>query len=154
MKRGRGISTFLVKCIVVAFFCLLIATYGCTSLRLLADHDQKTEEYVTNLQKKVQSFLTKLESSPQAPESHFSKCSESYEQFKNDISSIRVRVKALSQNELTQEQIEILANTLKEFRELHEKKGFMNPSVVVSFETKVNEIFINILKFEIAKKRG
>lgn len=147
------------------FFILAIvfALGGCT-VKLVASYDEVTDKSVTSLQKKVETFLVGLESKDGLPECSYENNVKFYEEAKVDLSAIQVRAAAIPKNELTNQQIKLLRDSLDSLELLHklkDKKSKEKDSLQCISKDEVeplriafNSSFTAILKLELAKKRG
>lgn len=73
--------------------------------------------------------------------------------MKIDVSAIHVRAAAISQNELTVEQLRLLEDSLNKLEQLH-KIGCPSTEQMNALKTAFNSSFTAILKLQLAKKRG
>jgi hypothetical protein len=139
--------------IVVASSALLSA---CT-IRLISSYDEQTDKSVTELQRKFETLFVKLEGLKTPPECTYPKNKEFYDQAKVDISAIKVRVDAIPQNEISQEQARLLQESIESLEKLHQAKGndrCFEPDEFKALRNAFKSSFTAILKLELAKKRG
>lgn len=142
---------------------LLLGMSGCT-VKLIASYDETTDQNVTALQRKMETFLTELETKDGLPECSYSNNAEFYTQAKVDLSAIKVRVDAIPKNEITAEQIALLASSLNDLQALHQLKDkktttegelrCLSSDEIKALRSAFNVSFTAILKLELAKKRG
>jgi hypothetical protein len=142
---------------------LLLAVSGCT-VKLIASYDETTDQNVTALQRKMETFLTELETKDGLPECSYSNNSAFYTQAKVDLSAIKVRVDAIPNNDITAEQIALLAGSLQDLQSLHQLKDkntttqgalkCISIDEIKALRSAFNASFTAILKLELAKKRG
>ncbi len=139
---------------------MLVALSGCT-VKLISNYDEQTDKEVTAFQKKVESFLVKLEGLDGSPECTYDYHKSFYEDAKVEVSSIQVRAAALPQNAITTEQVDLLSRSLGSLEELHKgkiKKGIgkncISKDEIQPLRESFNTSFTAILKLELAKKRG
>lgn len=78
---------------------LVLAISGCGTVRLVAGYDEAFEKGVTDLQKKVEAILTKIERQPSKPSSTYD--SKDYENLREDLNVLRTRAAAWDKNEVT-----------------------------------------------------
>lgn len=82
------------------WLCLLVLSLsGCGTVRLVAGYDDAIEKGVTDLQKKVEAILTKIEHKPSKPDSSYD--AKDYEKLREDLNVLRTRAAAWDKNELT-----------------------------------------------------
>jgi hypothetical protein len=106
MRRGVG---FRKRRCLVQLTCLLfgIGLAGCVSVKLVADYDQQTDQSVSELQRKCETFLTYLERNAGKPEAQYDANKKFYDGARIDLSAIRVRAAAIPKNELTLRQLDL-----------------------------------------------
>lgn len=142
---------------------LLLAMSGCT-VKLIASYDETTDQNVTALQRKMETFLTELETKDGLPECSYSNNSAFYTEAKVDLSAIKVRVDAIPNNDITAEQIVLLTSSLNDLQALHQLKDkktttegelkCVSSDEIKALRSAFNASFTAILKLELAKKRG
>jgi low affinity Fe/Cu permease len=127
-----------------------LAVWGCMSVRLIADYDQKIDEGVTALQRKTEAFLIKLERTCQTPEGAYAQHVSFYDEAKVDLSALQVRADAIALNKLTSEQLKGLRDSFEKIEAQH-KQGLT--SILVAETRKIlNSHFTAILTLEVGKK--
>ncbi|MDR7523209.1 MAG: hypothetical protein QN168_12185 [Armatimonadota bacterium] len=157
LRRSQA-SAGLRRFPVVILALLAAAALGlsaCTA-ELIAQHDEATVRSVTDLLRKVDSFLIKLERVLETPagadDARYEKHVAFYDEVRVDLNLIRVRAKALPRNERTVRQIDDLEAALKNFEDLH-RQG-LNRQVVTTARGIITQAIEAILKAEFAKRRG
>jgi len=139
----------------ISFYLILILlfTFSACSVRLIADYDETTDNEVTQLQKKVDTFLISLERMIGVDnEAAYSKNTKFYDEIRVDLSAIQVRAKARVNNEITLRQIEEIKKSLDALEQLH-RLGFQKVEEIKPLRDAFNESFSAILKLELAKKK-
>ncbi|MBI4634082.1 MAG: hypothetical protein HY742_09360 [Deltaproteobacteria bacterium] len=136
----------------LASLLLVVALAGCASIRLIADYDEQIDKSVSELQRKCETFLTGLERNVGKPEAGHDTNTKFYDEAKVDLSAIRVRAAAISKNEITLKQLDLLADSLDKLEQLH--KGGLRREQIKPLRSAFNASFTAILKLELAKKRG
>ena len=129
---------------------VLVAAIGC-SIRLISEYDKKIDDGVTELQKKTEAFLIKMERIAETPEGAYTKHIGFYDEVKVDLSLLKVRADAIAQNDLTSKQISLLQDSFKSLEEQH-KKG-LKAVMIESIRQSLNTQFTAILKLEVSKER-
>lgn len=135
----------------MVFVCVLALT-GC-SIKLISSYDERTDQAVTALQKKVETFFVKVGSQVGLPECTYDNHTKFYHETKVDISAIEMRARAIPQNEITIEQVQLLKSSLDSLEKLHKIDCLSGGSVTV-LQSNFNIHLTAILKLELAKKRG
>ncbi|PKM20221.1 MAG: hypothetical protein CVV11_01515 [Gammaproteobacteria bacterium HGW-Gammaproteobacteria-15] len=131
----------------------LLLTLSACSVKLISSYDEKTDNAVTALQQNVEMFFVTVESQAGLPECAYSNHISFYQQSKVAVSSIAVRAKAIPDNDITVEQVELLKNSLNMLQQLHQL-GCFTPGQVENLRTSFNSSITAILKLELAKRRG
>ena len=134
----------------MAIFCVILLT-GC--VKFIATYDPKTDAAVTELQRKFETFFVELESQVGTDEASYKNHIEFYKEVKVDISAIKMRASAIPQNEITLRQVSLLEENFKHLEETH-RDGILDIEVVKVPRDDFNTALSNILKLELAKKRG
>ena len=143
-QYSRILSIFLL--------CTLMVLFGC-SIKLISSYDETTDKTVTALQKKVESFFVTVESQEGLPECEYNNHKKFYDEVKVEISAIEVRARAIPNNEITIEQVELLKDSLNKLESLH-KISCLSKDQIEILRIAFNSSFTAILKLEFAKKRG
>ena len=131
--------------------CWLVLS-GCT-VKLIADYDQKTDEAITQLQRKFETFFLNLESKVGTNEASYDNHLQFYKEIKVDVSAIKLRASAIPKNEITLNQVSLLEENIGLLEEVH-KEGIVDIDVVKVPRDDFNTALTNILKLELAKRRG
>lgn len=131
--------------------CLILLT-GCT-VKLIADYDSKTDEAVTELQRKFETFFVNLESQVGTEEADYENHVQFYKDVKVDVSAIRLRASAIPKNEITLKQVSFLEENIKLLEDTH-KEGIAHIDVIKVPRDDFNTALSSILKLELAKRRG
>ena len=137
---------------------LLVAALvsGCP-VQFISLYDEQTDKAVTALQRKVDSFLVRLEGQSKPPECSHENHRRFYEEARVDLSGIQVRAGAIPQNEKTVEQLALLASSLGSLEKLHRLKSpqaaCMDADELAPLRINFNTSFTAILKLELTKKR-
>ncbi len=140
------------KLIISIILYTLLISWSCT-VKLISSYDEKTDNAVTELHKKVETFFVTLESQEGLPECKYENHQDFYRDVKVSISAIEVRARAIPKNELTIEQIELLNDSLYKLEQLH-KIDCLTAELIKPLRILFNTSFTAILKLELAKKRG
>jgi hypothetical protein len=125
---------------------------GCT-VKLISTYDEKTDIAVSDLQKRMETFFLSLESLEGLPECAYENHTEFYKDVKVSVSAIDVRVRAIPDNEITIQQIELLKENIQLLEQLH-KMSCLSKAQIDPLRMSFNSGFTAILKLELAKKRG
>ena len=127
--------------------------FGCIRrvylVQLIADYNKKIDDGVTDLQKKTDTFLVKLEREPEP----YSKHTDFYDDATVQLSLLKTRADAIALNSQTSKQIDELKASFTEM-EANDKKGNLRPATIPTVQDALDKQFTAILKLEEAKKRG
>lgn len=132
---------------------ILIFVAGCTQIQLIANYDEKTDSAVTELQRAFETFFVELEDEIGTPQASYENHKQFYKSIRIDISAIKLRVAAQPKNEITLELINLLEQNVNILRDLH-IGGIDSIDLVNVAKGDFNVALTNILKLELAKKRG
>lgn len=152
---------------------LLIVTFlsGCSQIKLVSDYDERIDQGVTDIQKKVEAILTKIERSASDPSSTYA--ASDYSSIKEELNVLITRAESMDKNELTVKQLYTLGYALLEsppiapeslkikppikdgsLEKRHQLKEPFKPEDMRDLRSLIGVNFRSILKFELAKKRG
>jgi hypothetical protein len=131
---------------------LPIIALGC-SVKFIADYDEATDKLVTELQRKMEYFFLDLEYKFGTPDAEYENYIEFYKEIKTDLKLLELRASALPQNEITIKQVKLVQKNLLLFEEIH-IEGLDDMIFIEEPRKDFTIAFINILKLELAKKRG
>lgn len=140
------------RLIVLLYLLVALVFSGCT-VKLIADYDETIDKSTAEIQKKVETFLTKLERAVGISAADYSQHVAFYDEVRVDLSSLKVRAAAIPQNTITEQQIDLLTENWSNLEKLH-IIGFKNKEEIVPLRRNFNQAFTQILKLELAKKRG
>jgi hypothetical protein len=134
-------------------FLVGIALLGGCTVKLISDYDEQTDKALTALQRKMETFFVDLEDKIGTEEADYRYYEDFYDEVKVDISAIRLRASALPKNEITLKQVTLLEENIQLLEEVH-KEGIVAVEVIQPIRDDFNTALSNILRLELAKKRG
>lgn len=135
-----------------AVFLLAFGLNACT-VQYVSRYDEATERSITSIQRTVEGLLQSIESRLGTPEADYENFAETYEQLHVDAALLNTRAQAIELNSITAEQSALLIGWLENLESLH-KTGFPNvPEVLLIPKQQASQIFVAMLRFELAKKR-
>jgi hypothetical protein len=129
-----------------------LAGLGC-QIKLVADYDEITDRSVTALQREFELFFIDVERNLYTPDAGHENYVGFYDEVRAELSVIRVRAAARPKNEITVEQLDLVAQNVDNLEELH-KLGFDSPEELEPLRAAFQQSFQAILTLELAKKRG
>jgi hypothetical protein len=134
---------------------LMAVSLGCT-VKLIADYDEIIDKTATDLQGKIETFLTRMERTAGTSEGEYDNNTAFYDEIKGVLSSMKVRARAIPKNELTVQHIELIEENIENLRKLHEKqkeKG-LTKTYIDPARTALNTQFTALITLQNALKRG
>jgi len=149
---GRHAAALLRRVSQLTVLAALLAGLGC-QIKLVADYDEVTDQSVTALQREFERFFIDIERNLYTPEADHSNYIEFYDEVRAELNVIRVRAAARPKNEITVEQLDLVAQNVDNLEELH-KLGFEGPEELQPLRAAFQQSFQAILTLELAKKRG
>lgn len=147
MSEFRG-SIWLLCCQLA----LLCAFAGCTSIRLISDHDEQVVQVASEIHWKIETHLVFLERYLDVDASKYEHNIEFYDEIRVDLRSLRVRVAAQPKSGISVQQIDLMLRNVDLLEQIHQQGISANDLVPLraAFETATTAI----LTLELAKKRG
>ena len=151
INRNRSRLAFLF----VLFPLFFLIASGC-SVKLISDYDEVIDKSVTELQKKVEAFLIKMEGSAGSSEGEYINNRSFYNEARVEISAMRLRAEAIPENNITVQHINEIEKNIENLRMLHEKRGQkgLTKDLIEPVRAIINIQFKAMLTLEFAKKHG
>ena len=134
------------------YLSLLTFLLSSCAVQYVSRYDEVTERSITKIQRNVEGLFQKIERSLGAPEAAYEHFESTYEQLHVDAAMLSSRAQAIDNNSITAEQSKLLIAWLENLEELH-KTGFTNAGMLAITRQQGEQIFVAMLKFELAKKR-
>lgn len=123
---------------------------GC-AVQYVSRYDEATEQAITSIQRNLEGLFQSIERNLGTPDAAHENFVSTYEQLHVDAVMLSSRAQAIDLNSITAEQSKLLITWLANLEELH-KTGFNIGMLTVS-RAQAEQIFVAMLKFELAKKR-
>jgi hypothetical protein len=135
---------------------ILLATAACTHVQLVSNYDEITDQSATELQKKIESFVHKMEATAGTPAGTYSSNAAVYDDFRTDLSSLEIRARAFDLNSGTIKIIESIRTNVDNLENLHKTGGArgLRKEIAEPALSALNIQFTALIKAELAKKRG
>ncbi|UCC84278.1 MAG: hypothetical protein JSW46_04940 [Gemmatimonadota bacterium] len=149
---GRDTARVLRRALQLTVVAVTLAGLGC-QIKLVADYDEITDRSVTALQREFELFFIDVERNLYTPDAVYDNYIGFYDEVRAELSVIRVRAAARPKNEITVEQLDLVAQNVDNLEELH-KLGFESPEELEPLRAAFQQSFQAILTLELAKKRG
>ncbi len=131
---------------------LLLNVMSC-SMTLNSLYDPEMDHGATSLQKKMDSFLTKLERHTGQPQSDYSWNATFYDDYVVELRSLLLRAQSHANNEATVKRLTLMMDNLQQLRLAHEA-GSLAPSTLQDTRALFNQSWQAIIEQEISKRRG
>jgi hypothetical protein len=137
----------------ILFCCLaMLVLAGCTTVQYVSRYDAATEAQINKIQQQVETLFSRIEKNLGKPEADYKLYVDAYSQLHIDANILYTRAQAIDLNRITVEQSAELIQWLKGMEELH-KTGIVSADLLSIPRTQAQQIFVAMLKFELAKKR-
>ncbi len=130
---------------------LVLFASGCT-VQYVSRYDEATEQSITGIQRSVETLLQSIQQNLGTPDAAYENYTSTYEKLHVDAALLQTRAQAIDLNSITAEQSELLIGWLGNLEDLH-KTGFTDGGMLTVVRTQGQQIFVAMLKFELAKKR-
>lgn len=134
----------------VYWLVLLCWLGGCASITT-PPYDRATEEALVQFQRELEDMLITLEKAVGTPAADHAVFVPRYQTLEVALSSLTVRQRARVNNEIMVEQLELFADSLANFEEVH-RLGIQDPAVVGVARSLFNSSLTGILRLELQKK--
>ncbi|MGE5604920.1 MAG: hypothetical protein ACM3YE_04420 [Bacteroidota bacterium] len=135
---------------------LLITLIAGCSVKLISDYDQLIDQYATQLQGEIETFLIKMERSAGTPEGGYAGNMGFYDRIQGTLTTLLLRAETIAEDGTVAEQIVLLQKNLENLRRLHEGQGEKGLTKELAGPMRVafNTQFKAIIKLQNALKRG
>jgi hypothetical protein len=130
---------------------LLLAT-GC-QITLVSSYDEQIDHSATELQKRLDGFLTGLVREAGTPAADYAANAAFYDDYAVELRALRLRAASQPQNTITVQQVDLMLDSLENLRALHEA-GPVSEDTAASLRDLFSQSWRAILTLELAKKRG
>lgn len=141
------------KQLLLMFFLTLISFQSCTSIQLISDYDEITDQTVNSLQEKVSTYFVKLDRTVGTDDGLYEKYMDDFDKMKIDLNTLEIRVAAFEKNEIMQKNVENLKKMISNLESLH-KIGFNDSEQIAALKQPFNSSFTAMTKLLFALKRG
>ncbi len=137
----------------ILFCCFaLLALASCTTAQYVSRYDAATEAQINKIQQQVETLFSQIEKNLGKPEAGYKYYGDAYSQLHIDANILHTRAQAIDLNRITVEQSGELIQWINGMEEFH-KTGISSSDVLLIPRTQAQQIFVAMLKFELAKKR-
>jgi hypothetical protein len=126
---------------------------GCSRVTLISAYDEQIDHSASELQQRMDAFLTMLADKEGTPEASYEANRDFYSDYGVGIRAVKVRALAQPKNSITVQQLDLMSNSLEELRKAHEDAP-ISAEAVPTFRDLFNQAWGAIIALEMAKKRG
>ncbi len=134
--------------ITVLFFIFL---YSCSSVRLIQEYDEITDQKLTALQEKMARFFVKMERQIGFPESKYENYIEFYDDVKTELNVLEVRSRAIPKSDIVQQQLKSVQSQITNLEKLH-KLGFNSYEELIPIRNALDNSFAAIIQLQMSLK--
>jgi hypothetical protein len=140
-------KTYLFSISALLFFIL----YSCSSVRLIQEYDEITDQKLTALQEKTARFFVKMERQIGFPESDYEKYIDFYDDVKTELSVLEVRSRAIPKSDIVQQQLKSVQSQVSNLEKLH-KLGFNSYEELIPIRNALDNSFAAIIQLQMSLK--
>jgi hypothetical protein len=133
------------------FSALTLWFVSCTSVRLIQDYDEITDNRITALQEKTSRFFVKMERHFMEPQAVYEKNMEFYEEVKVDLNVLEVRNRAMPKSDLTVQQLQSVQKQFDSLEKLH-KLGIKSYEELVPARQAIESSFSAMMQLQMSLK--
>lgn len=124
------------------------------SVQLVSHYDARTDQSISSIRAKLTRLFFELEEQQgNKPDCTYENHSEQYKQLWVDLELMAMRERTKSNNDKTEEMVEILDEGLKKLQKTHQK-GCLNRLQIKFINKSLSGMLDSILRVEVAKLRG
>jgi hypothetical protein len=131
---------------------LVFLALGC-QVELITRYDEQIDRSGTELQQRMDAFLTKLASHPAARETTYTANEEFYDNYQVALRAMLLRAQSQPKNARTEQQLGLMLQNVDQLRAAHQA-GRLDPAAVGAFRDLFNQGWRAVITLELAKKRG
>lgn len=152
LERNSGVSAFRFQWYGWFLACLLLGLSGC-QVTLISTYDPEMDKGATTLQKKMDAFLTNLETNAGQPQSAYSWNAAFYDEYVIELRSLHLRAQSHTKNVETAKHLQVMMDNLRQLRLAHEA-GPLALSTIEATRDLFNRDWQAIIATEIARRQG
>lgn len=141
--------------LVLALGTVALAAPACVTVRLAGDYDEQVDNAASVLQKRMDTYLTRLESLPDGdPGRAYAPNQQFYLDYGVDLRALEIRAAGLPRNSITLQQVDLMESSLEQLRGTHQAQNGLSAASLGQYRTLFNTAWRAILAWELAKKRA
>lgn len=138
----------------VGIAAVALALGACITVKLAGDYDEQIDASATDMQKRMDAFLTRLEILPAGdPGRGYSRNQQFYTDYAVDLRAVETRARSLPKNSITVQQVELMESSVEELRNVHQAQNDVSNAAIVQYRQLFNTAWTAVLTWELAKKR-
>ena len=137
--------------VLLVWLFMILALSSC-SVQYVSRYDEQTEARINDIQRQVETLLQNIELTIGTPEADYANFVDAYKKLRIDAALLNTRAQAIDMNRITIEQSEALIAWLQGLEQLHQE-GIASTALLAVPRQQAEQIFVGMLKFELAKKR-
>ncbi|MFZ1744948.1 MAG: hypothetical protein WBO24_01460 [Nitrospirales bacterium] len=145
-------SAFAARWVLLGLACLQLGLVGC-HVTLISSYDPEMDRTATSLQKRMDAFLTRLETHAGESQAHYSWDQVFYQDYLVELRSLRLRAQSDHANEFAAKQLTLMMDNFEQLRLAHEAGPLPVPTIQATRDL-FNQGWQAIIAQEIAKRRG
>ena len=127
---------------------------ACVTVKLVGDYDQQIDRSATRLQKRMDTFLTKVENLPSGdPDRRYAPNTKFYLGYGVDLRALETRATSLQKQSITVQQVQLMESSLEQLRSTHATQDDLSAAALDEYRKLFNTAWTAILTFELAKRR-
>lgn len=130
---------------------LFIFLYSCSSVRLIQEYDEITDQKLTALQEKMARFFVKMDRQIGFPESKYENYIDFYDDVKTELSVLEVRSRAIPKSDIVQQQLKSVQSQVTNLEKLH-KLGFNSYEELIPIRNALDNSFAAIIQLQMSLK--
>ena len=154
LEPNHGASAFRFRCYRWRWFlaCLLLGLWGC-QITLISPYDPEMDKSATTLQKKMDTFLTSLETRAGLPQAAYSWNAAFYDEYLIELRSLHLRAQSQPENEETAKHLQLMMDNFRQLRLAHEASPLALPTLEATRDL-FNQGWQAIIAVEMARRQG
>ena len=149
------------QCLRAVRLCTLLAVtiaiaapqVACSRITVISAYDEQIDHSATELQKRMDAFLTMLADKAGTPDAEYEANKSFYSDYGVDLRSVKVRALSQPKNKITVQQLDLMSESLESLRKAHQDAPIA-PEAAATIRELFNQGWGAIITLELAKKRG
>jgi hypothetical protein len=152
LEMKNVLSVFLIRWYLWVVAGLLLGVGGC-QVTLISAYDSEMDKAATALQKKMDAFLTKMETNVGLPQTDYTWNVAFYDDYVVELRSVHLRAQSDEKNTIMDQQLTVMLENLRQLRLAHEAGPLASPTIQATRDL-FNKSWQVIIAQELAKRRG